>query len=191
MKTLPLLILLGAATVLGCDGDSKPAPNKEPAAQASKPDAPSPPDAAAAGLSDEARTGIGIALDDYEDIRAKLASDDLASVSGAALKKSAEAVAAQAPEALRGHLDALADAAGKLDGMPKDDADGLRKAFGEVSRSAVALLTAEESLRKDLHVFECPMAQGYKKWVQPGATRENPYMGQKMLACGTDSTWAE
>ena len=186
MKTIITALMTVAA--LGCDSDAKPSSNEKPAAQ---PTRSGKAEETPGGLSTEARTGIGIALGDYEDIRAKLAQDDLESVSGAALKKSAESVAVKAPEALRDHLAALADAAGKLEEAPKGDADAVRKAFGEVSRSAIALLTAEESLRKDLHVFECPMAQGYKKWVQPSETKENPYMGQKMLQCGSASTWTE
>jgi threonine/homoserine/homoserine lactone efflux protein len=38
------------------------------------------------------------------------------------------------------------------------------------------------------HVFECPMAKGYKRWVQPTDELENPYMGQEMLTCGSEVT---
>ena len=82
-----------------------------------------------------------------------------------------------------------ADAAEALSRAPVDDPDAVRKAFGEVSRSVVALLAAEPSLREGLNIFECSMAQGYQKWVQKTETIENPYMGSQMLACGTKATW--
>jgi hypothetical protein len=30
------------------------------------------------------------------------------------------------------------------------------------------------------------MAKGYKRWAQPEAKLANPYMGAKMLECGTE-----
>jgi hypothetical protein len=72
--------------------------------------------------------------------------------------------------------------------MPKDDADTVRKAFGEVSQRLLAILAADRSLAEGLHVFECPMAQGYKKWAQPAAKISNPYMGTRMPECGSESS---
>jgi membrane fusion protein, copper/silver efflux system len=53
----------------------------------------------------------------------------------------------------------------------------------------VTLLATDKALAKGLRVFECPMVQGYRKWVQPSDEMANPYMGKKMLACGGESTW--
>mgnify|MGYP000176567725 CR=1 FL=1 len=50
-------------------------------------------------------------------------------------------------------------------------------------------LAKDPELRKTLHVFECPMAQGYGKWVQRGEKLENPYMGKSMPNCGSASKW--
>lgn len=52
--------------------------------------------------------------------------------------------------------------------MSKNDADAVRKSFGDVSEHLLRLLALDQDLASELHVFECPMAQGYKKWVQPG-----------------------
>ena len=190
MKTTLAYCLLTIVASIACDGDSKPTPSTAPTAPS------------ASGkqtgtdvkkLTAEARAGIERALSDYEAVRSKLALDDLGTVAGGAeaLQASASAVVDKVPESMRDHLTRLATEAGKLERLPKTDTDAVRKAFGEVSRSAVALLTAEESLRNGLHIFECPMAQGYGKWIQPGETKENPYMGQNMLACGSESDWAE
>jgi hypothetical protein len=33
------------------------------------------------------------------------------------------------------------------------------------------------------------MAEGYQKWVQVSSEMANPYMGKKMLKCGSEATW--
>ena len=60
-----------------------------------------------------------------------------------------------------------------------------------MSRHLLALLRAEDSLASGLHVFECPMADGYGRWVQPSADISNPYMGTRMPACGSESSLSE
>jgi Cu(I)/Ag(I) efflux system membrane fusion protein len=82
----------------------------------------------------------------------------------------------------------LATAAGELAKTDAGDMPAVRLAFGGVSEKLIAVLEAEPAYAKDLHTFECPMAKGYKLWVQPDPKLENPYMGQKMLSCGTEVT---
>ena len=77
----------------------------------------------------------------------------------------------------------------ELAAAPATDLPRLRREFGDVSRHVVALLTAEASLARGLHVFECPMAEGYGRWVQPSADISNPYMGTRMPACGTETSF--
>ena len=76
-----------------------------------------------------------------------------------------------------------------LKAMSKSEANAVRKAFGEVSRPLVALLSASPQLRAGRHVFTCPMAQGYKKWIQTSDQISNPYMGTSMPMCGSGSDW--
>ncbi len=130
-------------------------------------------------------------LASYETLRAELARDavEAAVTSAGALQKVATDAASAAPERLRAPLSALATAAGKLEQTPKNDATSVRRTFGDVSKALVDLLAAEPSLRKGQHLFECPMAQGYKKWVQPSEKVANPYMGKQMLECGSESKW--
>ena len=194
--TTLILVALTAMAVptAGCTREPAPDAKPRPSAQGDAEEKPrAPADAKAApSLSAEARASIDTTLGAYEQIRSKLASDEISAVaeSAAALQRSATEAATNAPEALGAHLTSIAAAAGRLHETPKDDPDAVRKAFGEISRSTVALLAAEPSLREDLHVFECPMAQGYKKWVQRTDAAENPYMGQKMLECGSKADWA-
>jgi hypothetical protein len=120
------------------------------------------------------------ALDSYESIRAKLAADE------GALKDAATKLAGAAKEAKQ---DALAAAADALATMPADDLGALRKQFGEVSKELVTIVAADPALQKGHFVFKCPMAKGYQKWVQREDKLANPYMGTKMLGCGSKSEW--
>lgn len=125
----------------------------------------------------------------YESARALLAADKAAGLDKAAsaLERSARAAAKAASAGDRAHFTAIATAAGKL--ARAKDLPAARAAFAEVSRPLIAILAANPDLAKGRHVFECPMAKGYKKWVQTSADIENPYMGPKMLACGGASDW--
>ena len=154
-------------------------PEEQPAAQA-------PATADQTATAKVSRSAIEPTLMVYETIREALAGDDLAAVPEAA-KKLADA--AKKPSGSK-HLQAIAAASEKLAKEDPAKPDEVRKAFGEVSRHLVALLESSAELHKGLHVFECPMAQGYKKWVQPNDAIENPYMGKKMLQCGSEVDWA-
>ena len=69
------------------------------------------------------------------------------------------------------------------------DLDAARLAFGELNRFLIALAAADPRLQDGWHVFSCPMAKGFKKWIQKSATLENPYMGRAMPTCGGSGTW--
>lgn len=175
-------ILFGACTKGRAGGNEQSRPS-EPAPASS----PASPEV----LSTEGRQSIVRALDAYEQIRVHLARDEVAGVtaSAGALEQAAREATSKAPESLRTHLQAIATSARSLKEMSKEDADAVRRAFGDVSRSVVALLAAEPTLQQGRHVFECPMAQGYKKWVQTTAEVSNPYMGSHTPSCGSASEW--
>jgi membrane fusion protein, copper/silver efflux system len=142
--------------------------------------------AATAGAAE----GVPGALASYEAIRDLLAKDQTAGLADKAgeLQTRATAAAAGASEKDKPKLGALASAAGELKAKA-GDIEAARKQFGEVSRHVVELLADNPGLREGRHVFECPMAQGYTKWVQTKAEIENPYMGKKMLECGGTTDW--
>ena len=127
----------------------------------------------------------------YEQIRASLARDDGSEVPANALllAKAAEQAAAGS-SGTRAELEAIAAAAEELAATSSSDLRSLRRAFGEVSRAVVTLIVADETLANGRYVFRCPMARGYKKWVQTSAELENPYMGSRMLHCGSKTRWA-
>lgn len=143
-------------------------------------------------LSAAAQGKVEQALASYENVRAKLAKDDIAGIvtdAGNLERAATEAAAVSAPEG-QALLKALSAASKQLKDMPKSNPDDVRKAFGEVSRHVVQLIVAVPALAQGRFVFSCPMAQGYAKWVQTKAQMENPYMGTRMLTCGSASDWS-
>lgn len=144
-------------------------------------------------LTPEARSSIDRTLAAYEDIRSKLASDQIAAVSGDAqrLEQAAADASKNAPPSLRPTLESLSAAAASLQRASQDDPDAVRSAFGEVSRAAIALVGADSTLSAGRHVYECSMAEGYAKWIQATDKVSNPYMGSRMLECGAKVAWDE
>jgi Cu(I)/Ag(I) efflux system membrane fusion protein len=151
---------------------------------------PSSPVAAAPGPQ---RPQLEKSLEGYERIRGLLARDTLQGLAPlaqdvAGALEVAGAAAGDATGDVRRQIESGTAAALKL-----RDATTLGEAradFGGLSQALVALASADPSLQDGWHVFECPMAEGFPKWVQRSEKLENPYMGQKMLACGTRSQWA-
>jgi len=177
MMKRKLLLAMAAVVVLGvaCDKTS----SKEQA-----------PPVAVSSLSAPARSSAVRVLSSYEDIRTTLARDAVAGVSASAekLEAAASELAAASPASMKPHASALAAVARSL--KSETDIEKARVLFGDLSRQVISLLVIEPALREDLKIYECPMAQGYKKWVQPKPEIENPYMGKAMLQCGSASEWA-
>jgi Cu(I)/Ag(I) efflux system membrane fusion protein len=124
----------------------------------------------------------------YEALRAALADDRGAglAVELEALRPAVEALVADKAAGaadLRKGLDGWMAAATKGGGAV--DLKAARLAFGELSRGLVAVIAADPALQAGRFLFECPMAAGYQRWIQTSATMMNPYMGKRMLECGS------
>ncbi len=193
LHVLPLTSILLMALALGCKEAAKPTP--PPAAAASKPAAaaskPAAPTVASVALTPEQVAAFAPLLEDYERMRALLVQDKLEGLAPLSLSINVRAVelVGTFPEAHKVRLQTLGTRAIELEKAAADTMKATRLAFGELSREVVLLLASSESLRKGLHVFECGMADGYQKWVQPAAELDNPYMGQSMPTCGSSSSW--
>ncbi|MGB5366286.1 MAG: hypothetical protein WBN15_04845 [Polyangiales bacterium] len=139
-------------------------------------------------LPAETSARIDEAVTAYDVVRGALA-DDRGDVKTSAteLADAARLAAASAPDNVRRPLEELSSAAQRLAGLESADLSEARKAFGDVSQALIAVLSAEPSLQQGRHVYECPMAKGYKKWVQVSEGVSNPYMGTDMLQCGTEA----
>src|SRR5206468_5719099 len=145
----------------------------------------------AGSLPAATRTSIETALTAYETIRARLAEDRTDGIgrSAAEIAQAADSAKDGAPAPLRPHLETLAASAATLEKEAGADLAKVRAAFGETSKALVGLLAAEPSLAVGRYVFECPMTDTYKKWVQKRPELSNPYMGTRMPSCGTGASW--
>lgn len=139
-------------------------------------------------LTATTRASIDEAISSYDGIREALAGDrDDVKSQALALASAAKTASASAPESLGPSLDDLAASAQRLGALDRQDLAQARKLFGDVSRALIAVLSAEPSLQPGRHVYECPMAKGYKKWVQLDDAISNPYMGREMPKCGSEA----
>lgn len=163
-------VAIGAASLfIGCSksGESSPEPSTLPA---------------------ETGARIDEAVAAYDVVRRALAADQgEVKTPATQLADAARLASASAPDSLREPLEDLSSAAQRLAGFDSTDLGGTRGAFGDVSRALIAVLSAEPSLQRGRQVYECPMAKGYKKWVQGSEGVSNPYMGTDMLQCGTEA----
>jgi len=137
-------------------------------------------------LSAESRASLERALDTYETIRQRLAKDHFEISSQAQdLAREVSEASRRVPAAAKPLVASLADAASELERAPQDDPQAMRDAFGTVSQAAVALLEADTGLGEGRRIYECPMTDGYGRWIQVGGKISNPYMGSRMPQCGT------
>ncbi|GEL69015.1 efflux RND transporter periplasmic adaptor subunit [Myxococcus virescens] len=143
-------------------------------------------------LPDAALEYTRAAFESYEATRALLAQDTLEGLEARA--GALKAALQQAAEATQGHgtpltawLQQGADGAAQL--ASAKDAEAARQHFARVSEALIALASADPRLQEGWHVFECPMVEGVNQWLQREPKLENPYMGRRMLACGSASEW--
>lgn len=166
------LCLIGAPLVYPACGTSSSAPKEVTAAP-----------------TNEAES-LQAVLTQYETLRAAFAEDRLADVPAlaGALESGIQTAQTHAGQDIAASLQTMLQDLQplKAEGTP----DTLRRHFGDVSLWVVTILTKRTSLQRGRHIFECPMAQGYEKWVQVTDSIENPYMGGSMLRCGGPSSWS-
>ena len=169
---ISVLVALAAAVLIGC---SQQAPQSSEGLGAE---------------NDQLAASAQRLLAAYEGLRSRLANDQ--EVSAAEFERVAEAAretAASYSGAAAAHLEQLASAADEGAGRASLGLVVAREAFGEVSRHVVSWLADHPELANGRYVFECPMAKGYRKWVQQSDSVSNPYMGQEMVSCGSASEW--
>ena len=184
------MALLGAAlSFSACSKDENKDTSKEPTTSPDKDtEKTATPAPAKAGDSDTDGHFAKGMMDSYETCRTLLAADKTEGIGDCAkgIVDASKTSHADAPEAAHEHIGAVVKAAEALAAAPTDDIEKLRLSFGDLSKSIVAMLGAAPEAAKEYHVFECPMAKGYKRWAQPTAEMGNPYMGTKMLSCGSE-----
>ena len=134
-------------------------------------------------------------LDSYFGLSAALAADQidessyhLESLLQAATRLEQSAEATDAKE-LASDAGSFRQHLAELSSQPIEDARDARARFGRISRELTQLLAkhgGKTLFGEDLFQFECGMAKvGYERWLWWSPEIHNPYMGQKMLSCGT------
>lgn len=192
----PILMILAAT--LACseppwpDVTPEPAP-PEPPARVTTPPAqppPAPTPGPTIALDPELVTALRPLFTHNDTIHRALAGDTTDGVATAALAIADAALGAR-PRVKDATAQALlAEIETRARHVAHDAAiDPMRLAYGELSKPLVALASAVPALREGRHIFECPMAKGYQKWLQAEPSLRNPYFGAKMLTCGEESDW--
>lgn len=65
-----------------------------------------------------------------------------------------------------------------------------RLAYALISEGLIPILRQEKALQVGLQLYYCPMAPTFRYWTQPKSeSMANPYMGLKMLQCGSKRPW--
>ena len=183
-RILIALLLTSALIAVGCgkskdEGTKKAEPPPKTAEPVDKPPVEPPP-------APKVEGAIGEVLAAYAAIHGELVVDKTDGVAAAAdkLAESAAKAGESAAEAVKAHYAELTKAAGEL--AKATDVKAARLAYGEVSKHVVMIMEMSPDLSSVHHVFECPMAEGYKKWVQASDKLANPYMGSSMPDCGAE-----
>lgn len=115
----------------------------------------------------------------YSAIRIALAMDSLKNA-----KQTSKHFARQAKSRVKGKLGRGMIVAAKRIQKSKTIANA-RLAFGGLSKQIIVYLTNNRKQARGVKVYFCPMAKGFKKWVQVQGKMANPYMGKRMLMCGS------
>lgn len=139
--------------------------------------------------------GVRDVLDGYFALTTSLTEDQLEPIAGQAerLAASSRQLAQLATEADASELEnsatALAEHADEIAGGGPSNLHQARIAYGRISRDLFTLLAengGQTLLGKNVFAFHCGMAKvGYENWLWWSPQIHNPYMGQKMLTCGT------
>lgn len=131
---------------------------------------------------------LGTVLAEAEVLRQTLADDRTDTLAASAKKLDTDVTALLAQPTKTAGTETLAAASkGLVDATSAAaiDLKAVRLAYGELQKSLVAVIAADATLQPGRFLFECPMAKGYQRWIQLSPTMANPYMGKRMLECGS------
>jgi hypothetical protein len=127
----------------------------------------------------------------YRDIAQAFVADDAEAADAAAQKMreqveglSADGLDAEAKDAWESHRKGLRTGLHQL--TSAGDIEVKREHFSHISEAMYCALKSFGGIDQEVHVAFCPMAaDGHGAyWLADKAEIENPYMGQKMAACG-------
>lgn len=146
-------------------------------------------------IGEEMAGGVRQLLDRYFYLSQSLAEDDLdqAAAAFAALGQAAWGLSQQARQkqatALATMAEQISSHVDQVTARPPEDLKEARVHFGRISRKTIELLAENGGpalFGEDVFLFRCGMAKvGYENWLWWSDEKLNPYMGQKMLDCGS------
>jgi Cu(I)/Ag(I) efflux system membrane fusion protein len=145
-------------------------------------------------VTNQALDELREALHAYEEIRARLAQDTTtglephAQQAADSLEAAAAMIGERAPDLSRAARSGVHAAHSLASSTHLAEA---RAGFSALSEAIVALGVEEPQLREGWYLFSCPMVEGFNRWIQKAEAIENPYMGSRMLQCGSVEVWAE
>ncbi len=148
------------------------------------------PPVSSIALSDEVVKSLSPLFDLNDGLHAAFAGDVFEGVSARAVEFADKALAARPSVGDETVAALLSDIERRAREVARaGDIEAARLSYGELSRAMVTLASRVPALREGRHVFMCPMAKGYQKWLQKEPSLRNPYFGAKMLTCGENGDW--
>jgi membrane fusion protein, copper/silver efflux system len=141
-----------------------------------------------AAMSGELRASLTDALRALDEIGVALTKDEVELGHAAHELEAALESAAKSGGETAAVLESAAAEARRL-GQARG-VDDARKALQDVSAKLLPVVAGDAELTSSWYLFECPMVDGFNKWVQSHPSLENPYMGQRMLKCGSAVEWS-
>jgi membrane fusion protein, copper/silver efflux system len=112
-----------------------------------------------------------------------------------ALEMAAEAASEPSADPHQRAADLMTEAARTAGSLERAyDLETARGAFAELNRALLPVVGADPDLAAGWTVYECPMTEGFGRWMQAGdgsEDLENPFMGQEMLVCGGALPWED
>lgn len=146
-------------------------------------------------LGEQLAGGVRRTLDAYYKLTTSLTEDQLEPIAGQAdaLATASRELAQLASDTkatdLQKSATTLASHAAEIAGKGPADLKAARIAYGRISRDMFRLLSengGQTLFGKDVFAFRCGMAKvGYENWLWWSPEKHNPYMGQRMLSCGS------
>ena len=136
---------------------------------------------------------LQLSMTRYDDVRQLLAQDStdglglVAQELAQSLASARSALASGSVPGIGSLLEESQRAAASL--AKTTNLDTARAAFGELSRSLIAVAASDTRLIEGWQAFSCPMTSTFPKWMQVGDELQNPYMGQSMPGCGEEADW--
>ncbi len=139
-----------------------------------------PAPASAASSASDDRAPLDNLLHAYLDLSSRYVQDVTDDSAAARLTQAARALSESGPDALRAQAASVARAGAALAEL---DLKAQRTQFEQVSAAMIELLKSSPSRPLTLQIAHCPMVDA--DWLQESTTLANPYMGQRMLQCGS------